>query len=134
MISKYFYNYQFQYDNNLIFSDKKYQYYLPHSLKLNHDWATKINGIFFNKPQPKQKHKIVKAEEKEFSEVVILKPNTKEIIEVKMCGVIVFFISVVIVLMIEEHASFAFHSCGSEDYVCRGRTVIEVFKRILASG
>ena len=67
----------------MIFSEEKYQNYLPHSLKLNHDWATKINSIFFNKPQPKQKHKIVKAEEKEFSEGVILKPNTEEIIGIE---------------------------------------------------
>ena len=44
-----------RFDNNLVFADKKYQDHLQHSLMLNHDWATKINGIFFKKSQPKQK-------------------------------------------------------------------------------
>jgi len=69
-----------QFNNNLVFSDKKYQHYLPQSLKLNHDWTTKINGIFFKKSQPKQKQIIIKAEEKEISKGVILKPKTGEII------------------------------------------------------
>ena len=72
-----------QFDNNSIFTKKKFHDYLPDSLKLNHGWITKLNNVLFNNPQPKQKHIIIKDEGFEISEGTILKPKTGEIIAIE---------------------------------------------------
>ena len=72
-----------QFNNKLVFSDQQFRKHLPHTLKLNHDWNTKINGLLFNKPQPKKKHINLEDEPEEISKGLILKPASGEMLGIE---------------------------------------------------